>query len=92
MKRGWDPVETLGSFTSQALQWKNLVYLPGTLLCDLPPSKKQGLVTFFQPKVIWPYLGTHLCKPSWWFQPIRKILVTSQIGSFPQVVVKIQNI
>ena len=28
---------------------------------------------------------------SWWFQPIGKILI-SQIGSFPQVGVKIKNV
>ena len=33
-----------------------------------------------------------LCIASWWFQPIWKILVKFQIGSFPQVGLKIKNV
>ena len=55
MKHGLDPVETLGSFTSQALQRQNLVYLPGTYnknppLCGLHPPTKTRSCDFLSAK------------------------------------------
>ena len=41
---------------------------------------------------IWTFPGGLVWLSGWWFQPLWKILVTSQIGNLPQIVVKIKKI